>query len=195
MSEKADLLNKLEKNFIPTDVVDTIDTVIKSCSAEPAGVSIPPQFWLILGPSGVGKTYAIEHSCRRMDTGRTENSPVLYLSVSATFTPKAICKTILHKLGVNNPNRLNVDYAVSLVHQQLKARDVRAIIVDDIQSILYSGRNSAVASMAFLIDLVNQNNISFIGCGTPCAMRLLELNVPMMRRFSVINIAPFKYDE
>lgn len=196
MREKKDVLNKLNELLIPTDVVDSIYTVIKACSAGPADLTISQQFWLILGPSGVGKTFAIKHSFSSTDIGdRTENSTVLYFSASETFTPRDICNTILYKLGEKIPNRLSLDCATSLVKQQLKAHEVRALIVDDIQRLLHSGQNSARARMEFLIDLANKNNISIIGSGTPEALRLLELDVPNKQSFSVINVAPLKYDE
>jgi len=197
MRTKKDIVSTWNQLFILTDVFDNIASVMKSCITRNVDLCILQPLRLILGPSGIGKTAAIKHCCRCISSeDKAEKTTALYITAPCPFSLRAFCQRILDELGESISQTLSLDAVIRLTYKQLITREVRVVVVDDIQNLMYSRSISVIESMGFLKDLAMNCNTAVVGCGLPEAEELLGINKEFSKRFlSLIKLTPFSYDD
>lgn len=163
-----------------------------------AQIQRPPN-GLITGPSGIGKTHAVEalldrHPPRRHKASGELRVPILMLEYPPEPSKRWFATAIAEGLGYTMPlPRQSCDIYALLLRRMDLAR-TRLIICEEVGQIDDWGREHVLYFYGLTRWLSNQTKIPIIYTGTDQAADLIDGDVQLKRRFERLRLDPWEAD-
>ena len=143
---------------------------------------------VVCGESGVGKSAVAQQIFQKMSTSMDETQsyyPVVYAPLEPKTQVKGLLIDLLEQMGMENIDRLTEKQLRKMLYKQIRACEVRLIILDEFQHLLRQHNASLNSDVCdFIKVLMNQTGVSVALFGMEEGARLLDLNGQMKTRFS-----------
>lgn len=155
---------------------------------------------LIFGPSGVGKTILVSSYMKkheRRSSLQGTHIPVLYVTVPAAPTAKALAETILISLGYPKAHRGTGPQKTSTIYEFFQHCSVEMLILDEFQHLFYAPTLSHFREVTdWLKNLISLTEVAIVGCGLPESQAVVNANEQLARRFSAhFSLSPFSIED
>lgn len=203
IKEKMELRKRVVNAFVETDQVKSVYDAVKSCRIhhQCAGPDVSQNHLFILGQSRVGKTRTLKRysfqktnsKYVKIDTSGNEidTIPVLFVDILSPFTMLGFYQRILEKLGAPIIKYAKIEDTKRQATNLLEDQGVEVLILDEIQSFIYSKYVTEREAMETIKDISNKSNVSIIGCGLPQVKKVLDIDNQYSCRFRVLEMKPF----
>jgi hypothetical protein len=176
-------------------VVNALVHEVQNCS------DVTGKLTALVGPSGSGKTVAIRQVQQRLaDEFGKDGSETSVLTVPVPFscTIRAFAASLLYAL--NDPSsghRGTTCQKSRQIVDQLRAQNVRVVVLDDIHVLSCSGKRAArEETMAWLLNLLDGAGIPVICVGLPATLTVISENEQLrLRTTKIINAEAFSWDD
>jgi hypothetical protein len=154
------------------------------------------QNYLVVGPSGTGKTHLSEFLAKEFTASENDNGkniPLLAVEIPSTPTIKNLAEEILVQLGDPLYYRGSAIQKTTRILQLIIACQIKLIIFDEMHHFVDQGRKKAPAEVAdWLKSLINKSQVSTVLMGLEHTQTILDINEQLRRRFSRrIDLKPF----
>lgn len=155
---------------------------------------------LIVGDSGMGKSklldkWAAQHGCLEDGTLPAANIPVLKVSCSLRASAKGFLGRIFERLGVGYSSSASAEVLYPLVLRVLRRIGLKVLIVDEVHHVLAGPKDRQLEMLNVLKLLGNDLRITIVASGIDTALRAVQLDPQMARRFDPIALNRWQLDE
>ncbi|NWD69170.1 TniB family NTP-binding protein [Pseudomonas gingeri] len=145
--------------------------------------------FLIMGPSGVGKSVLVKKYVNSVNTERAiekERLPILYLDMPSAPTKKNLGAALLKALDdpYANMNSESAEAKFSRVVKLLDSLSVELVILDEAQHLVDYKRGDAYEAGDWIKSLINNSKVSVVLVGMTRLEGLKRVNAQFRRRFS-----------
>ncbi|MDP1615984.1 TniB family NTP-binding protein [Phenylobacterium sp.] len=155
--------------------------------------------FLIVGDSGMGKTKLVKHFMRMhgvewpLPEGKKE-VPILMVGLVSP-SPRGFLATILETLGSPYPRTGSHETLYPLVLRLLRSVGLKVLIIDEIHHIKLGRRDERERTLILIKQLGNDLGVTIIGCGTSDALRAIQLDPQLERRFEPLALGRWRDDD
>ena len=155
--------------------------------------------FLVVGDSGMGKTRLVKHFMRingvewPLPEGY-EEVPILLVGLVSP-SPKGFLATIMERLGSPYPKSGSHETLYPLVLRLLRSVRLKVLIIDEIHHIKFGRRDERERTLILIKQLGNDLGVTIIGCGTADALRAIQLDPQLERRFEPLALGRWRDDE
>ncbi|WP_428151172.1 TniB family NTP-binding protein [Caulobacter sp.] len=148
---------------------------------------------LIVGDSGMGKSklvkrFAALHGCPEDGSASAARIPVLYVSFAITASPKGFLGRILERLNAPYSSNASSEVLYPLVLRLLRRIGLKMLIVDEVHHVFSGAKDRRLEALAVLKLLGNDLGITIVACGIDTALRAIQIDPQMVRRFDPIPL-------
>lgn len=155
---------------------------------------------LIVADSGMGKSMVVkrfyeQHRVPDDPSAPAASVPVLYVSFAIAASPKGFLGRILEKLNAPYSPSSSAEVLYPQVLRQLRRIGLKVLVVDEIHHVLTGPENRQVEALAVLKLLGNDLGITIVGCGVESALKAVQVDEQMQRRFRPIALHRWRFDE
>ncbi len=198
-NEKSNLAYIIASMFCMTKQVESIFDKIDLCR-------LPEnrEHYIFTGPGGIGKTSAlIEYTYNEKNKPHVlfsneveiEKIPVMYMNISSAYTLKALLQSIIDATRETFRISYSIEKHIQQINILFKEKGVEALILDDVQEIIFSRYHTPYDVLDTLIDIANITNVSLILCGLPEIEKVMESDIKYGRVFRPMNLNPYIFDD
>lgn len=155
--------------------------------------------FLVVGDSGMGKTKLVKHFMRSNGVEwplpyAQKEVPILLIGLVSP-SPKGFLATIMETLGSPYPKSGSHETLYPLVLRLLRDVCLKLLIIDEIHHIKSGRRDERERTLILIKQLGNDLGITIIGCGTADALRAIQLDPQLERRFEPLALGRWRDDD
>lgn len=161
-------------------------------------ISRPPNLAAV-GPSGIGKTHAIEDFVASKPKRRSASTgelrvPVLHVEYPPIPSPGWYAKTLARGLGYTVPlPRQNSD-RFEIILERLAIAHTRLIITEEVNQLTLWGGAHVAEFYGLTRWLSNQSKVPMVLSGTEDVLELIGGDIQLVRRFERLELKPWECD-
>lgn len=179
---------------IPTATFDFVQDRLAELYAHPQ--VIRPPGVALAGPSGIGKSMAVDEFMRRRRPRRSPHTglllvPVLYLEYPPIPSSRWYASTILKGLGYTGPISVNYSEIFELMLERFELARTRLIICEELNQLEQWPLDTVREWYGVTRWLMNKTKIPQVLVGTEQILDLLDGDVQMVRRFERLELKPW----
>lgn len=155
---------------------------------------------LVVGDSGMGKSkilkrFAAIHGCPEDGKLTAANVPVLYISCSITASAKGFLGRIFERTNAPYSASASAEVLYPLALRLLRRIGVKLLIVDEVHHVLAGPKDRQLEMLSVLKLLGNDLGITIVASGIDTALRAVQLDPQMARRFDPIALNHWQFGD